>query len=54
MGKIAADQLIFTPPMNTVFFTVSTLMEGKRLEDGIQKTKDQLWPTLKVSSSSGD
>jgi len=49
VSKIAADQLIFTPPINVVFFTASSMMEGKGPGESYQQAVDKLWPTLKVN-----
>jgi len=49
VAKIVCDQLIWTPPVNLLFFTTMSWMEGHRLSDAFEHGKAMLWPTLKVN-----
>lgn len=37
INQVALDQFVFTPVVLTVFFTATTLMEGKSTEDVKEK-----------------
>ncbi|KAG7399200.1 hypothetical protein PHYBOEH_009366 [Phytophthora boehmeriae] len=47
--KIAADQLIFTPPVNLAFFTYAGVTEGKPLRESVDSAAAKLPPTLAVN-----
>lgn len=47
--KVAADQLTWTPFINTVFLGTVTLMTGAGVGAAVQAVEDKLWPTLKVN-----
>uniref|UniRef100_A0AAV1TCC5 Uncharacterized protein n=1 Tax=Peronospora matthiolae TaxID=2874970 RepID=A0AAV1TCC5_9STRA len=44
--KIAADQLVATPPLMLAFFTYAGFAEGRSVHDTMQKTAAKLQPTL--------
>lgn len=47
--KIAADQLIFSPPLSLAFFTYAGCSEGKPLRDTMETALAKLPPTLAVN-----
>ena len=47
--KIALDQLIWTPPSMAAFYTGMAMLEGNSFQDGTQRAKKMLWPTLSVN-----
>lgn len=49
LRKVAADQLIWTPPINVAFFTYAALAEGATAGAALDAARDKLWPTLQVN-----
>jgi protein Mpv17 len=47
--KVAADQLTWTPVINTAFFFSTTLMATGDVGKSVTQVQDKLWPTLKVN-----
>lgn len=47
--KIALDQLVWTPPSMVAFYTGMAVLEGNSLQDGTQRARKMLWPTLSVN-----
>ncbi|KAG3110167.1 hypothetical protein PI124_g11318 [Phytophthora idaei] len=47
--KIAADQLIFSPPLSLAFFTYAGVSEGKPLRETVETAVAKLPPTLAVN-----
>ncbi|GMF19089.1 unnamed protein product [Phytophthora lilii] len=47
--KIAADQLIFSPPLSLAFFTYAGCSEGKQLRETLETAVAKLPPTLAVN-----
>jgi hypothetical protein len=47
--KIAADQLIFSPPLSLAFFTYAGCSEGKPLRETVETAVAKLPPTLAVN-----
>ncbi|KAG6598128.1 SYM1 protein [Phytophthora cinnamomi] len=47
--KIAADQLVFSPPLSLAFFTYAGCSEGKPLRDTVDTAVAKLPPTLAVN-----
>ncbi|KAF8323939.1 hypothetical protein DL93DRAFT_2070069 [Clavulina sp. PMI_390] len=45
-GRVALDQFVFTPVVLSVFFTATTLMEGRSLADAQKKLETSYKPTL--------
>ncbi|CEG47802.1 Peroxisomal membrane protein MPV17 and related proteins [Plasmopara halstedii] len=45
-GKVAADQLIFSPPLAIAFFTYAGVSENKLLHNSVENAVDKLVPTL--------
>ena len=46
--KVIADQLVWTPPVNCLFFWMTTTMATGDSGAGIVAIQEKLWPTLKV------
>ncbi|ETN24572.1 hypothetical protein PPTG_00827 [Phytophthora nicotianae INRA-310] len=47
--KIAADQLVFSPPLSLAFFTYAGVTEGKPLPETVETAVVKLPPTLAVN-----
>ncbi|KAG1691444.1 hypothetical protein DVH05_026934 [Phytophthora capsici] len=47
--KIAADQLIFSPPLSLVFFTYAGVSDGKPVRETVASAVTKLPPTLAVN-----
>ncbi|KAF4323600.1 hypothetical protein BBO99_00001955 [Phytophthora kernoviae] len=47
--KIAADQLLFSPPLSLTFFTYAGVSEGKPLREAVETAVAKLPPTLAVN-----
>ena len=47
--KIMCDQFIWAPPALGVFYTWTCVTEGKTLQEGFQRVKSTLYPTLLVN-----
>lgn len=49
LRKVAADQLVWTPPINIAFFTYAALAEGASTDAALGAAQEKLWPTLRVN-----
>lgn len=47
--KVAADQMLYTPPINISFFMFTSLAAGSSFSDATGTVREKLWPTLKVN-----
>ena len=48
-AQILLDQILMAPPALFSFFTFMSLAEGNSLDDSIARSKQVLWPTVKVN-----
>ena len=49
LAKLSYDQMIFSPIYTPYIFMALALLEGKRIEDGVDSVKNKTWPTLIAS-----
>lgn len=47
--KVALDQLVWTPPSISVFYTWMAVAEGHTLGEATARARRMLWPTLQVN-----
>ena len=43
------DQGVWSPPALSVFYVYMRLLEGGTLEEGVERARQMLWPTLLVN-----
>ena len=46
LTKLSFDQIIFTPVYISYIFIILALLEGKRIEDGVDSVKNKMRPTM--------